>query len=391
MRKPLIFLKNSNNIYTPNITLFILFISLLLVITGIGDMSSYSKNNREQDIPIYKDDLVLEKLDKYKGWKGTFPQTVSALAVSNWISKFPERLYTSTSLKSNKNKKIYYVGIGGYSYFRVYFGKEDSKDSLELIEQFNSPYPITALAFHPNGKYIASGDSEGNIILREIKGYKTTFKLGSHIQTKRTHKGSVTSLVFSLDGRFLISGGIDKKVNYWQINIYQTGTYYTHDNYVSKVIVSPDGKYLASSSFDERIILYDFITKKKTILQDNKHKNPFGHDHWISNIIFSKDGKGLLSTDYQRKVFWWDVSNIKSPTYKYLGKQRTEVLSISINPAGTIATSGTDGRIVLWKGLKKSSEFAYHNGAVKNIAFSPDGKILFSTSNRGDVILQMIQ
>lgn len=65
--------------------------------------------------------------------------------------------------------------------------------------QFISQGPIHALAFSPNGKFLASGATDGRVLLWDI-GH------GLMIGELKGHTDTIYSLRFSRDGEILASG-----------------------------------------------------------------------------------------------------------------------------------------------------------------------------------------
>jgi WD40 repeat protein len=69
---------------------------------------------------------------------------------------------------------------------------------------------LASLAFSSDSKLVAVGQDDGQIVLVDIAGMKI-------IATLDGHKGAVTSLAFSHDGRFLVSIGVDGIMKVWGI------------------------------------------------------------------------------------------------------------------------------------------------------------------------------
>jgi WD40 repeat protein len=81
---------------------------------------------------------------------------------------------------------------------------------------------VSAVAFSPDGRYALSGSSRGEIVelLSEVPCRVRLWDLetGKCIQTLMGHKGGITSVAFSPDGRYAISSGKDCKIYLWKLD-----------------------------------------------------------------------------------------------------------------------------------------------------------------------------
>ena len=77
--------------------------------------------------------------------------------------------------------------------------------TMELKE---SAYRITSVAVSPDGKYVASGDMRGDVMLWDILNGKMSWKLNGHKMTAGgTAENWVLSTAFTPDGKKLLTGG----------------------------------------------------------------------------------------------------------------------------------------------------------------------------------------
>ncbi len=73
------------------------------------------------------------------------------------------------------------------------------------------------------------------------------------------HQGSVHSIAFSLDGKYIASGSEDNTVKIWSVEQKkEISTLKGHNGSVNSVSFSPNGMYLASGSYDSNIKLWNF-------------------------------------------------------------------------------------------------------------------------------------
>lgn len=119
---------------------------------------------------------------------------------------------------------------------------------------------ITALAFDPRGKLLASGTETGTVEERldprtnrmVKKQHNDPIRLwdietGILVKELAGHRGEVKSLVFIDDGRMLVSGSYDKTIKIWDVargTILSTIT--GHGDLVWSIAVSQNAQYLIS-------------------------------------------------------------------------------------------------------------------------------------------------
>ena len=134
---------------------------------------------------------------------------------------------------------------------------------------------------------------------------------GIQISILSEHTSCVRSLVFSSDGTFLVSGGDDMTVNFWDI---QTGgvikTFHGHTKSILSVSISADYAKIASGSKDKTIRLWDASTGKCYCVID-------GHNNNVHSVSFSPTNPQLLmSASQDHTVKQWDINGYQlGPTY----------------------------------------------------------------------------
>ena len=199
---------------------------------------------------------------------------------------------------------------------------------------------------------------------------------GICISVLSSHTNRVASLVFSLDGVFLVSGSHDKNVILWDI---QTGgvikTFYGHTSYVCSVSISPDYTTIASGSQDHTIRLWD-------TQRGECHCVIYGHNDGVYSVSFPPtNSKLLISASEDGTVRQWDIDGHQIGS-TYGGNE------VVFSSDGTCLISWKwHGRVAtVWNfnSWTVMAEIQLPGGSLECCCFSPDGK--FVAGNINDTI-----
>jgi WD40 repeat protein len=171
----------------------------------------------------------------------------------------------------------------------------------EEIKVFKTQENIWSVAFSPDGKYVLSGGSNGQMDLWNIssrKAIRTVEASGGFMDPR------VNAVSFSSDGKLALSGGSDNTVRLWNaINLTQLNKFVGHDSFVgvNSVAFSPDGKYALSAGYDSKIIMWDLVS-------GSEGRVFLGHTGISgTSAKFSPNGKYVISAgDASTRI--WDVS-----------------------------------------------------------------------------------
>ena len=189
------------------------------------------------------------------------------------------------------------------------------------------------------------------------------------------------------------------------------------------IVFSPNDKYLAVSISPEKIALFD-------LNQNIFLKFLNGHTNIVSSLFFTEDNTKLISTSFDSLLIIWDLNTFEKiniishdtdaqagsitsmsakldpsfyilgfssgfigvhspgfeePIMKFTGNnQNSPILNVCVSPKDeTVATSGPDNSILIWKIIplpKKINSLNGHQDLVLNIKFSYNLPILISSS-----------
>ncbi|MFN6559522.1 MAG: eIF2A-related protein [Nostoc sp. ChiSLP01] len=226
---------------------------------------------------------------------------------------------------------------------------------------------VLSVAFSPDGKLLALGDTNGEIRLYQVSDWKKLLFC-------KAHTNWVLTVAFSPDGTVLASGSTDHSVKLWDVS---TGecfhTLQEHEHEVWSVAFNSDGKLLASGSDDQTIKLWDVATGECL-------KTFQGHTSWVCCVAFSPDGQTLVSGSDDHTVRVWNIRT--SECVKAFYGHTDGIRAIAVSPDGQMLASGSEDRAVkLWYAATGEclKTFQGHSNEVYSVAFSPQGDILASS------------
>ena len=256
---------------------------------------------------------------------------------------------------------------------------ETDSASSAIIDIPDDKFSIGSVAISRDGKLLAVGNrptketEETTIInLYEVPS-------GKEINSLKGSQGSdsPTSIGFTADDKKLVLGGSNGQVQLWDRRSQQKTDVIKLAGPVT-VAISPLGQQLALSSADsEHVVLWDLST--------NSEAGRLPHDTAITSLAFTPDGKRLVSGGDKTTV--WDLKTLKRSSDVPFGSSK--VLSLAISPDSRVVAIGRDdGQIkfcdVSYLGIVGCETLKGHREDVTSLAFSADGKLLFSSDVASD-------
>jgi WD40 repeat protein/serine/threonine protein kinase len=241
---------------------------------------------------------------------------------------------------------------------------------------------VSAVAFSPDGKWLAAGDHQG----KKVKVWQID-PMRAGRGTRLVHdllgqpRHGILSVAFSPDSKLLAAAGWSGgMVRVWDLATGKEGQQLKdHDWGISSVAFSPDGRYLASAGFDTTVRVWDVAAGQEIACLEPRHKGP------VTSVTFSADGNLLVSASEDRTVRLWEKGG-DAKTWKPLRRLSDPaggVLSVAISPLKDLrlAWGGMDGTVKVWdQNTGKTHVLRGHTSWVESVAFSPDGKYIASGS-----------
>jgi WD40 repeat protein len=195
---------------------------------------------------------------------------------------------------------------------------------------------VTAMAFHPTRRAIATGHDDGTIRFWELTGAdRSSFVI-------RNSPEPVSALAFNADGSVLASASEDRKIAVWDLPAGKLRrTMNGHTDRIPALAWQPGTDLLVSAGWDTTVRLWDLRTGEPSMLLNT-------HSDQVYTLAFSPDGKLLAVADSSGSVHVWSEI-ARGKELHVLPGDLEEIHSLAFSPDGRLlAVGGNDWVIHIW-------------------------------------------
>ncbi len=282
----------------------------------------------------------------------------------------------------------------------------DIETGLTESTMKSNGFYVNYVAFDPNSKATASAHENNIFLMGEKKNLKKILfghECGSNYATFSTndnlissagednliriwetqsghcldslygHFGGVSSVLFTLDNKRLVSSG-DGSARIWNIDAKQCqNVLLNHGDGVTFAALSSNDNLIATSSLDNTITLWDFASGKRIMSLE-------GHQKGVTSVAFSANDSYLASTSLDNTIRIWDVEsgdNVRTIT-------GNASWSYSVfHPKKPLLAAASGNTIYIWNlstGICEN-KLEGHTDIIHSVAYCPNGDYIVSASS----------
>jgi WD40 repeat protein len=236
---------------------------------------------------------------------------------------------------------------------------------------------VTSVAFTRDGKTLVSGSRDDLIKVWDVATGQLKKTLDNHKQSGG-EKGDIYALAFSHDGKLMASGSMDTTIILWDASTFEPiRTLKGHTGPLREVNFSIDDKTLASAAEDGTFRLWDVASGENKVTRTDHHDN----GGQVKGVVYFPDGKTIATAGTEGAIRTWDAQTGEPKLVMQVDKKGFEFVDVS--PDGTQLMSGTGnvGQVIFWdartgKPLKvmPNAHGNDHGAEVDSGHYSADGK-----------------
>ncbi len=319
------------------------------------------------------------------------PNAIGVGAKVKRVPRTPMALRLNISLKSDLHKKnesrsfpmkwitgfVGALALGWLVCGRA-VGQEKAEPPRLVLDARGHTANVKKVLFTPDGRELITVSDDKTIRFWDVA-------TGEPLRTLRPpigpgSEGQLYAAAVSPDGGRLAVGGYGLKDDYGVIFLISLSTtrierrLIGHTNGVVDLAFSHDNRRLVSGSFDKTSRIWDVVSGDCLHVLE-------GHTAGVAGVTFSPDGLSVATASYDNTARLWSSPDFSESSAIKLSSHTDDVICVAWSPNGeTIATGSCDQSIRLWTrtGVLHKT-FAKLGNQISSLVFTPDNRSLLFT------------
>ena len=236
-----------------------------------------------------------------------------------------------------------------------------------LVNQYAS---VGSVAFSADRRWLASSASDGSVQIWDTTTGQQHLRVMAY----------AWAVIFSTDGRWLITGG-KRTAEIWDTTNGQQRLRVKHKSSRDHALaLTRDGRWLATGSPGSAVRIWHTADGRELMtISLSQQISPFAVPYGVDGLAFSPDGRWLAAASADKTARIWDAAT-GHPVLKVT--HGGAVLAVAFSPDGRwLATASADKTARIWDAATGHPVLKVtHGGAVLAVAFSPEGRWLATAS-----------
>jgi eukaryotic-like serine/threonine-protein kinase len=248
---------------------------------------------------------------------------------------------------------------------------------------------IGSVAYSPDGQRIITG---GGAVRFSPHGEEVDFTVGDDnaakvwdagsggdVLTLEGHSGAVSSVDFSADGQWVVSGSFDGTARVWDVRTGQViSTARGHGAPIRAVAFLPDGKRFVTGSFDGTATVREAASGKE-LLSLGGHADR--HTDRIYSVAVSSDGHWIATGSWDSTVRLWEAASGRYVS-TFRGQSEAVYAVAFSRDSRRIVIGSRDGVANIWNAESQlTMVHLKQEGPIWSAAFSHDGRRIVTGSH----------
>jgi WD40 repeat protein/serine/threonine protein kinase len=251
---------------------------------------------------------------------------------------------------------------------KVASGRKALDQAPAELGRFKHKKAVNSIVFSPDGRTLVTSSADKTLCVWDAVANRRLHVLHSYA-------GEVFHAEFNPRGNRIVSASADWTGRIWDVRTgKETLTLSGHKHKVRSVAWSPKGRSVATCSDDKTARVWSAVTgREQAVLK--------GHTSYVVRAAFNAFGDRIVTVSDDRTARIWDVRSGRE--FHKLSGHAGRIYGAVFSPHGAeVLTASADKTARIWQAAtgKVLVTLRGHKGAVYAASFSPDGRHVLTAS-----------